>query len=574
MNAHRFRILFAALLIVMAGVFGSRPTVHAQTPPPPQIATALTTLGNYLQTQIAQVQLDTYSWQALNYTDSHLGCPFAVFPPVPGNYVGYIFLLTYAGVTYDVRVSADQTIAFMCLPDGNAPIGAATPTASAPLQAGNSGCPQFYTGYLRPRLRVGGQASIAADGTPNRLRSGPSVTAGQTGTINPGGTVDVLAGPVCEAQTVNNQANIVFWQVRYAGQTGWTAEGLPPADYFLDPVGGTLFTERGIISPATALSLSELAVLPFDSALDFDLAAPEGEPPRLVAVSQAGYAFFNLDDLSSLPLIDRPYRQITAVASSPDGRYLAFGFCDGVFTIVDTLNNTETVRNTLAGTCISDLAFNPADSRTLAVSTEAGNAGAFGVIDAASTARGEAAYAVFTQPGVLVDAVAFSPSGALVAYRTGNSRAVALTTDTYTELFQIAIAALPGLYDGVAFAPANAQNAAEGVAVNDGAALRVIDTVTTGQRSIQTFRTGQSSSRLPTAFAWNADGTLIAIASQRDPNGTDPDTTSLINLHDARTGQVLTSVIVPSVVTEIQFTADDTLLIAQVGPDVVLFGIP
>lgn len=81
---------------------------------------------------------------------------------------------------------------------------------------------------LAPHLTIGQQGQVLGT-TSNNLRESPALTGALVGTIPGGGVFEVLAGPECEADSGFN-----WWQVNYAGQIGWTAEG--EADtYFLEP---------------------------------------------------------------------------------------------------------------------------------------------------------------------------------------------------------------------------------------------------------------------------------------------------------------------------------------------------
>ena len=87
-------------------------------------------------------------------------------------------------------------------------------------------CPNL----LPPRLTVGGSGQVTP-GTPNNLRSEPGTTAPLIGTIPGGAQFYVLNGPVCD-----EGAGIVWWQVEYSSQIGWTAES-GSGTYFVEPVG-------------------------------------------------------------------------------------------------------------------------------------------------------------------------------------------------------------------------------------------------------------------------------------------------------------------------------------------------
>lgn len=79
-------------------------------------------------------------------------------------------------------------------------------------------CPGYD--YLS-QLHTGMQAQIALDPPlPNRVREQPSTTANISGFIDPGGKVEILAGPTCDE-------GWIWWKVRdlESDLVGWTAEG-------------------------------------------------------------------------------------------------------------------------------------------------------------------------------------------------------------------------------------------------------------------------------------------------------------------------------------------------------------
>jgi len=81
-------------------------------------------------------------------------------------------------------------------------------------------------------LKADGKAQVAGNpgDPPNRVRSGPSRSAAQTGLLKPGTVVTLLEGPVCAD-------GLVLWKVSEAslpGGMGWTAEG-DGKEYWLKP---------------------------------------------------------------------------------------------------------------------------------------------------------------------------------------------------------------------------------------------------------------------------------------------------------------------------------------------------
>lgn len=81
-------------------------------------------------------------------------------------------------------------------------------------------------GLMPSRLFVGELARVTLDDGANRLRAGTSREAVVVDAIIEGAVFEVVAGPVCD--------DIFTWyQVRYNGNLGWTAEG-DPDEYWLE----------------------------------------------------------------------------------------------------------------------------------------------------------------------------------------------------------------------------------------------------------------------------------------------------------------------------------------------------
>lgn len=86
---------------------------------------------------------------------------------------------------------------------------------------------------LPPRLTIGQRGQVIGT-SPNNLRAAPARNADLIGMIDGGGLFTVLAGAECDPTS-----GINWWQVDYAGQTGWTAEG-DSQNYFVEPVNPAL----------------------------------------------------------------------------------------------------------------------------------------------------------------------------------------------------------------------------------------------------------------------------------------------------------------------------------------------
>jgi WD40 repeat protein len=125
-------------------------------------------------------------------------------------------------------------------------------------------CPPDYEGYLPPRLQLGGQGRVMEGGSPNRVRLSPMVNTTQTGELPPETVFDIIGGPSC-----NPQDEIIWWQVKTDEIEGWTAEGLLPDDYFLEPYGEPVQatwtpipTRTPVPSPTPTITRTPLPVSP------------------------------------------------------------------------------------------------------------------------------------------------------------------------------------------------------------------------------------------------------------------------------------------------------------------------
>lgn len=99
------------------------------------------------------------------------------------------------------------------------------------LEAGQTPSGFSCPGALPPVLAVGGQGQVIPGGGPNNLRAAPSTSGTRLGEIPENGIFTVTGGPVCDG-------GLVWWQVDYAGQSGWTAESQGDI-YYLQPVNGS-----------------------------------------------------------------------------------------------------------------------------------------------------------------------------------------------------------------------------------------------------------------------------------------------------------------------------------------------
>lgn len=187
---------------------------------------------------------------------------------------------------------------------------------TAPLLSQTEGvCPPDYTGYLQPRLQIYTDARVTPGGLPNRLRNTPSIDGEQIALIDPGEIIFVVDGPRCDSAN-----RIIWWQVTWNNQTGWTAEGLLPDSYFLEPLNfqpvmtspPTLmqFPTNTPILPTRTMTAPTLS--PPSATPSFGMASPTPGPSNTAIVSSTPIAsHFNITSAEPIEDVCRSYIALT-----------------------------------------------------------------------------------------------------------------------------------------------------------------------------------------------------------------------------------------------------------------------
>ena len=212
---------------------------------PTQIDAALADLSARLGQAISIGNLSSWRWEQKHFADSALGC--ATVSGGGGSVLGYQFALTYSAVTYDYRVSADNTIVIFC---GEVD-SLASSAEAAVTQYSNRLCGESATDgpYMRSRVVYGIEAEVI-QGFLN-LRGQPSA-AGQVLLQIPAGLpFEVTAGPDCAE-------GFVWWLVNVNGQMGYIAEAGEGA-VFLRPSAPIPLPSREILNTSLANWLQELS---------------------------------------------------------------------------------------------------------------------------------------------------------------------------------------------------------------------------------------------------------------------------------------------------------------------------
>ena len=211
---------------------------------PTQIDAALLDLSGRLGQAISIGNLSNWRWEQKNFADSALGC--ATAGGGGGSVLGYRFELTYSAITYDYRVSADNTIVIYC-----GVVDSAASSAAAETQYSNRLCGESATGgpYMRSRVIYGIEAEVI-QGFLN-LRGQPSATGQALLQIPAGLPFSVTAGPDCAE-------GFVWWLVNVSGQTGYIAEA-GEGVVFLRPKAPIPLPSREILNTSLANWLGELS---------------------------------------------------------------------------------------------------------------------------------------------------------------------------------------------------------------------------------------------------------------------------------------------------------------------------
>ena len=213
---------------------------------PTQIDTALLDLGARLSQTISLGNLSDWRWEQKNFADSTLGC--ATVSGSGGSLLGYEFRLTYNAVTYDYRVSADNTIVVYC-----GVLEASTASAAPASSYSNRLCADAETDgpYMRSNIIYGIDAEVV-QGFLN-LRGQPAAAGAVLMQIPAGLTFEVSSGPDCAD-------GYVWWLVNVSGQIGYVAEA-GGGTRFVQPERPVALPSREILNRNLIAWLQELTRL-------------------------------------------------------------------------------------------------------------------------------------------------------------------------------------------------------------------------------------------------------------------------------------------------------------------------
>jgi hypothetical protein len=223
------RALQATSLPTNTAVPSAIPTVFGD-PAPASINDALADLSRRTGRTITLASFDNptskWEWKDVVWTDTGFECPAAGRASTPQAVPGYQFLFTLLGVDYDYRVARDDRTTLILCSSSRASVRPG-PVAVAGAAGAGTPAPGVCPDRLPGRLVIGKKGRVTP-GLANRLRADSSYAAAIVGRIPGGAEFEVVGGPKCDGGSR-------FWQVNYAGQVGWTAEGFG-SEYWLEPI--------------------------------------------------------------------------------------------------------------------------------------------------------------------------------------------------------------------------------------------------------------------------------------------------------------------------------------------------
>lgn len=201
---------------------------------------------------------------------------------------------------------------------------------------------QICSGSLSSRLAVGHTARVTS-GVPNNLRSSPENGA-IIGKIPGLGEFEILGGPVCGAAN-----GLTWWNVRYNGQEGWTAEG-DTQEYWLELVSVPQMTCNDLLlrfNPQQLLSVLEQCVQQADAP---ELAAQSAALGLLLYFNQGGTPEAFSEMLPSDYLLG-PFQRVNWVTSALHPQPASYIDLDndGLLDVVVLLNIDDYAMMNLSG---------------------------------------------------------------------------------------------------------------------------------------------------------------------------------------------------------------------------------
>ncbi len=537
----RFLIpIFIMLLFNIAGV-------HAQGAPA-QVDIALNDLSNRVGQTLAITDVN-WQWFQETYPSTALGCEGG--QGTGGDFPAYQFLLTYAGVTYDYRVSADNTIVVLCSQlDPNQ----STPTPPLDEQYSNRLCIESEGDlpYMRTRLNVGLDAEVTS-GVLN-FRAGPSPNAEVLQQIPTGVPFRIEGGPSCIEE-------FVWWYVNANGQLGYVAEG-QNGDYFIEPQRPDPLQSRETISTANMNQLQQLTSIVGNFVPNLSWASDGLRFVMPGAVGSDSIWLYRTDQLTLLPEIIESDETMTTIEMHPNGTQAMFGTEQGTVHLWQVIpdpniNIFETLFLNTHQRAITSIAFSPDGARFASAGQSAlttvnvDKTWAAIIWDVQTVSQ----VAIISGHNGLIRDMAWSPDGTTIV--TGADDSTVRFWDASTGA-QLGVVEVGVPVSNIQFS-SNGQFVAVGLSQSDGRVLLLDSAARALVAQYQVTAAGVSS------IAFSPDNTMLLVG------GSD----NTFAIYDTQSDQPITALSVNDNVRHVSFSPDGSFItVATNKPEVLFFGVP
>lgn len=538
-----YRIITGLLIGLLWGL-----GVHAQGAPP-QMDIALNDLSNRVGQPLGINNLSNWSWDQETYPNSALGC--ASVQGTGAEIAAYQFTLTYSGVTYDYRVSADNTIVVLCGQlDPNQP----TPTPPLDEQYSNRLCIEAEGDlpYMRTRINVGLDIEVT-EGVLN-LRAAPSSNAEVLQQIPAGLPFLVEGGPSC----VDDR---VWWYVNVNGQLGYIAEG-QDGEYFVEPERPEPLGSREILTTTNVPTLQEFATITGNFVPHLSWSTDNIRMVLPGAVGSDSIWVYRADTITLLPEIIEADDAMTTIEFRPNGTQAMFGTAQGsvhLWQIAPDPNLTifETLFLNTHQSPITSIAFSPDGTRFVSsgqgalTTVNVDKTWAAMIWDIGTVSQ----LAILSDHQGLIQDMAWSPDGTAIVsgaddgtvrFWDANTGAPRATVDIGVPI------------TSVAYSP-NSQFVAVGLAQSDGRVILIDGATHTQVTEYQVTSAGVSS------LAFSPDATMLIVG------GSD----NTFAVWSTQSDQPLTALSVEDNVRQVSFSPDGSFIaVATEKPSVIFYGVP